>query len=107
MHTILALFQQLSQSDTTVQQLLSGSIQIGTELSESSDFTVLGKLELHRTSDLLHSTSLGSRADTRHRQTDVDSRSDTLVEQLSLQENLSVSDGNYVGWDVSRHVTSL
>merc|ERR1712203_345661 len=42
-----------------------------------------------------------------HGETDVDGRSDTLVEQLSLQEDLSVSDGNDIGGDVGGHVTSL
>merc|ERR1712018_621188 len=42
-----------------------------------------------------------------HRETDVDGRSDTLVEQLSLQEDLSVSDGDNVGGDVGGHITSL
>merc|ERR1711884_273211 len=42
-----------------------------------------------------------------HRETDVDGRSDTLVEQLSLQEDLSVSDGDDVGGDVGGHITSL
>ena len=56
---------------------------------------------------LFHGLCLGSGADTRDRQADVDSRSDTLVEELSLQEDLSVSDGNDVGWDVSGHVTGL
>ena len=31
----------------------------------------------------------------------------TLVEQLGLQEDLSVSDGDDVGWDVGGHITSL
>ena len=31
----------------------------------------------------------------------------TLVEQLCLQEDLSVSDGNDIGGDVGRHVTGL
>merc|ERR1719167_98621 len=42
-----------------------------------------------------------------HRETDVDGRSDTLVEELSLQEDLSVSDGDDVGGDVGGHITSL
>merc|ERR1719431_2446745 len=68
---------------------------------------VLGELKLHGTSDLLHRLGLGSRADTRHRQTNVNSWSDTFVEELSLQEDLSVSDGDDIGWDIGRHVTSL
>ena len=49
---VLALLQKLSQPDTTVQQLLGGSVQIGTELGESGDLTILGQLQLHGTSDL-------------------------------------------------------
>merc|ERR1719384_119770 len=104
---VLALLQQLSQPDTPVQQLLGGGIKIGTKLGEGGDLTVLGELELHGTGDLLHGLGLGSGADTGHRETDVDGRSDTLVEQLSLQEDLAVSDGNDVGGDVGGHVTSL
>merc|ERR1712079_965693 len=42
-----------------------------------------------------------------HGQTDVDGGSDTLVEQLGFQEDLSVSDGDDVGGDVGRHVSGL
>merc|ERR1719470_313424 len=104
---VLALLQQLSQPDTSVQQLLGGGVEIGTELGEGSDLTVLGELELHGTGDLLHGLGLGSGADTGHRETDVDGRSDTLVEQLSLQDDLAVSDGDDIGGDVGGHITSL
>ena len=56
---------------------------------------------------LLHGTGLGSRTDTGHRETDVDGWSDTLVEQFSFQENLTVSNRDDVGWNISRHITSL
>merc|ERR1719295_1955976 len=104
---VLALLQQLGQPDTPVQQLLGGGVKIGTELGEGGDLTVLGKLKLHGTGDLLHGLGLGSGADTGDRETDVDGRSDTLVEQLSLQENLAVSDGDDIGGDVGGPVTSL
>merc|ERR1712079_650574 len=42
-----------------------------------------------------------------HRETDVDGGSDTLVEQLSLQEDLAVSDGDDIGGNVGGHITSL
>lgn len=51
--TVLSLLKQLSQTDATVQQLLSGSIQIRTKLSEGSHLTVLGQLQLHGTSHLM------------------------------------------------------
>lgn len=56
---------------------------------------------------LLHGLGLGSRSYTGHRQTDVDGWTDTLVEQLGFQEDLSVSDGDHVGWNVSGYVTGL
>ena len=104
---VLALLQQLGQPDTPVQQLLGGGVKIGTELGEGSDLTVLGKLKLHGTGDLLHGLGLGSGADTGHGETDVDGGTDTLVEQLGLQEDLAVSDGDDVGGDVGGHVTGL
>ena len=76
-------------------------------MRKSSNLTILGKLELHGTGNLFHSTGLGSRSDTGHGQTNVDSWPNTLVEQLGFQENLSVSNGNDVGRDVCRYVTSL
>lgn len=92
---------------TTAQSLLGGGIKIGTELSESGDLTVLGQEKLQGTSNLLHGLELGRGADTRDGKTDVDGRSDTLVEQLGLQEDLTVGDGNDVGGNVGRHITTL
>jgi len=60
-------------------------------LGEGSDFSVLGKLKLKGTSDLLHGFDLGSRSDSGHRETDVNSWSDTFIEEFSFQENLSIS----------------
>lgn len=50
--TVLSLLQQLSEPDTSVQKLLGGSVQVRTELSKGSDFTVLSQLQLHGTSHL-------------------------------------------------------
>lgn len=56
---------------------------------------------------LLHRLSLRSRADTRHRKTDVDGWSDTLVEELSLEEDLAVRDGDDISRDVGGYIASL
>ncbi|KAF3848591.1 hypothetical protein F7725_015088, partial [Dissostichus mawsoni] len=45
--TVLALLQQLSETHSSVQQLLGGSVQVRSELSEGSDLTVLSQLQLH------------------------------------------------------------
>jgi hypothetical protein len=104
---VLLLLEELSETLTTVEGLLGGGIEIGTELGEGGDLTVLGQEELEGTSDLLHGLELSGGADTRHRETDVDGRADTLVEELSLQEDLSIGDGNDVGGNVSGHITTL
>lgn len=56
---------------------------------------------------LFHGLSLGSGSYTGHGQTDVDGGPDTLVEELSLQEDLTVGDGDHVGGNVRGHVTGL
>merc|ERR1712230_291971 len=104
---VLLLLEQLSETLTTVQGLLGSSVKVGTELGESSNLTVLSQEQLQGTGDLLHGLKLGSGTDTGHRQTDVDGGTDTLVEELSLQEDLAVGDGNDVGRNVGRHVTTL
>lgn len=104
---VLGLLEQLSETGTTVEQELGRSVQVGTELGEGGDLTVLGKEKLERTGDLLHGLDLGSGTDTRHGETDVDGRADTLEEQLGFQENLTVRDGNHVGGNVGGHITTL
>jgi hypothetical protein len=104
---VLLLLEQLSELLTSVEELLGGGIKIGTELGEGGDLSVLGQLELHGTSNLLHGLDLGGGADTGHGKTDVNGGSDTLVEQFSFQEDLAVSNGNHVGGNISGHITSL
>jgi hypothetical protein len=104
---VLGLLEKFGKTSTTVQQELGGGIQIGTELSESSNFTVLGKEKLEGTSNLLHGLGLGSGTDTGDGKTDVNSGTDTLEEKFGFQENLTVSDGNDVSGNVSRDITTL
>ena len=104
---VLLLLEELGQLLTSVKELLSGGVQIGTELSEGGDLTILGELELEGTGELLHGLDLGGRSDTGHRETDVDGGADTLMEELSLKEDLSISDGDHIGGDISGHITSL
>ena len=104
---VLLLLEELSETLTTVEGLLGGGIEIGTELGEGGNLTVLGQEELEGTSDLLHGLDLGSGTDTGDGKTDVNGGTDTLVEQLSLQEDLAVGDGNDVGGNVSGHITTL
>lgn len=104
---VLLLLEELSELLTSVEEVLGGSVEIGTELSEGGDFSVLGKLELERTGDLLHGLDLGSGTDTGHRETDVNGGADTLVEELSLQEDLTIGNGDHIGGNIGGHITSL
>lgn len=49
---VLALFQELGETNTSVEELLGGCVQIRTELGESCYLTVLGELQFHGTSHL-------------------------------------------------------
>ena len=104
---ILGLLQQFGQPFAARQKPLRRSVEIRTELGEGGDLTVLGELELEGTGDLLHGLDLSGSSDTGHGKTDIDSCADTLVEKLSLQEDLTVGNGDDVGWDIGRHITSL
>ena len=46
--------EQLSQTSTTGEKEAGRGVEVGTELGEGRDFTVLGKVQLQRTSKLLH-----------------------------------------------------
>jgi hypothetical protein len=104
---VLSLLEEFSESNTSVQELLSSGIHIGTELREGGDLTVLGKIELHRTGDLLHGLELGGGTDSGYGQTDVNGWSNTFMEQFSLQEDLAIGNTNDIGWDISGYITGL
>src|SRR6185437_2097451 len=79
---VLRLLQQLGQASATSEQALRRSVKVRTELSEGRHFAVLGELELDRAGDLLHRFGLRGRADAAHRQTDVNRRTNALVEEV-------------------------
>lgn len=98
---VLVLFKKFGKSNTSVKKLLGGGVHIGTELGKGGDLSVLGQIQLHGAGDLFHGFELGSGTDSGDGETDVDCWSDTFMEQFSFQENLTVSNRNDVGWDVS------
>ena len=65
------------------------------------------KLELQTTANGFDGLGLGGTTDTGDRQTDRNSRADTLVEQVGFQEDLAVGDRDDVGRDVGRDITGL
>ena len=103
----LRLLQQLGQARAARQQALRRRVEVGAELRERRHLAVLRKLALDAAGDLLHRLGLRRRADARHREADVHRRTDALIEQVGLEEDLPVGDRNHVGRNVGRHVVRL
>lgn len=52
---VLALLEELSETGSTVEEVGGGSIEIGTELSEGGDITVLSQVEFEAAAHTFHS----------------------------------------------------
>lgn len=120
---VLALLEELSETRSTREEETGRGVEVGSELAvgvegkspgirrgpsfskrrartdlrEGGDLTELSEVELEGTSDGLHDLGLGGRSDTRDGKSDVNSRANTLEEELGLEEDLSVGDGDDVG----------
>ena len=70
----------------------------------SGELTVLVEELLQVTGDLLHGDVLGGRTDTGDGETDVDGGALTTSEELGVEVDLTVSDGNDVGDDIGSDV---
>ena len=68
---------------------------------------ILREVEAQRAGHLAHRLDLRRAADARDRVADVDRRTDALVEQVALEEDLPVGDRDDVGRDVGREVARL
>ena len=77
-------------------------VQVRAKLGKALQLAILGVDQFQRTGNFLHRLDLSVAADTGNRNAGVDGRTDTGVEQLSLQEDLAVGDGDNVGRDIGR-----
>ena len=84
-----------------------GGIQIGFELRKSGQFSKLGKLQFHLTGHFLVSLHLCRRTNPRYGQTNRHCGTYALVEQIGLEKNLPIGNGNDIGGDVARDVSHL
>ncbi len=103
----LGLVQRLHQPLATSQRPLGVGVELGAELGERLELAVLGELELQAAGDLRIGVRLGVATDSGDRDTDVDGRAHAGVEEMRLEVDLPVGDGDHVGRDVGRHVTGL
>src|SRR5690606_18107880 len=104
---VLGLLEQLHHATAALQLAMSGDVQRGCELRESSQFTVLRQVGTNTARQLLDNLGLCSTTHAGHRNTGVNSGTDTSVEQVGFQEDLAVGNGNYVRRNESGDVTSL
>src|SRR5699024_7638631 len=101
------LLQDLNQTLTALKLCLGHWVQVRSEGSEALEVTVRSEVKTQVTCNLLHTLGLRSATNTRNRNTDVNCRTDALVEQGGLQEDLAVGNGNNVGWNERRNVIRL
>src|SRR5690606_15606844 len=96
----LTLLQDLYVTYTFVQDRFGSRIQIRTEFCKSFQLTELSLIQFQRTGYFLHGFDLRVTTYTGYRNTYVDRWTDTRVEQVGLQEDLTIRDRDNVGRDI-------
>src|SRR3954469_4870679 len=104
---ILRLLQHFDEAAAAMERVQRRLVEIRSELRERRELTVLREVETQRPGDLAHRFHLRRPADAADRVADVDRRTDALVEQVGLEEDLPVGDRDDVGRDVGREVAGL
>ena len=103
----LRLLEQLGQTAAAGELLLRDLVEVGAELGEGGELAVLREVELQGGTHLLHRLDGGGEAHARDREADVDGRTHAGVEEVGLEEDLAVGDGDDVGGDVGGDVAGL
>src|SRR5262249_58536003 len=99
--------EQLDQARAAVELGAGGGVQVGGEGGERLQVAILRQSQLEPAGDLLHRLDLRVAAHPGDRPADVDGRADAGVEQVGLEEDLPVGDGDDVGRDVGGDVVRL
>src|SRR5688500_7204987 len=99
---ILRLLQDLDETAAAIELRLRGLVEVAAELRERGQFAVLREVQTERAGNLTHGLDLRRTADARYGVADVDRRTDALVEEVALQEDLPVRDRDDVGRDICR-----
>jgi len=104
---VLLLLHELGNALAAFQLVPGSRIEIGRKLCERRKLTILSERETNTTAELLDDLGLRRTAYTRYRQTSVDRRADTCVEEVGLEEDLSIGNRDYVGRYEGGYVTAL
>src|SRR3954453_3639299 len=103
---VLPLLQELHQPGAARQLRARGGVEVRGEHGERLQRAELCEVHPQRARDLAHRLRLRRAADPGDRDADVDGRADVGVEQVRLEEDLAVGDGDDVRRDVGRHVVA-
>src|SRR5690606_5792943 len=105
--SVLLLLHQLAHTLPMLQLLAGRFVQIGSELGERRQLTILGQRGTNTAGQLLDDLGLCRTTYAGYRHTGVDRRADARVEQVGLEEDLTVGDGDHVGRNERGYVTGL
>ena len=103
----LRLLEQLGEALAAVELLLRDLVEVGAELREGGELAILREVELQGCADLLGRLDGSREAYARDREADVDGGTNARVEEVGLEEDLAVGDGDDVGRDVRGDVAGL
>ena len=101
------MLEELDDAHAAIEPRLRAGVEIGTKLGEGGQLAELRQVEFNFTRDLFDRFDLRRGTDTADRETNRNGRAHALVEQISLQINLTVGDRDHVGRDVSGNVACL
>ena len=104
---VLLLLHQLGDALAAFQLGAGGGVQIGSELGEGGQLTILRQCQSHTAAELLDGLGLGRAADAGHRDASVHGGANTGIEQIGFEEDLAVGDRDHVGRHEGRDVTGL
>src|SRR5690606_30147966 len=93
---ILRLLEQFHHALTTLQLTAGCVVEVGGKLREGGQFAVLSQVGTNTAGELLDDLGLSGTTHAGHRDTGVNSGTDTGVEQVGFQEDLTVGNGNHV-----------
>ena len=94
---VLRLLHEFGHDAAAFELLAGRFVEVGSELREGSQFTVLSQGETNATAELLDDLRLSGATDAGHGNTRVDSGADTGVEEVGFQQDLTVRNRTHVG----------
>ena len=104
---VTTLLEQLHHVRTVVELVLRGGVEVRAELGEGLLLAIAREVEPQRTRLLLHGLDLRVTADAGHGDAHVDRWALALEEEVRLQIDLAVGDGDHVRRDVSGDIALL